>query len=75
MACFHSEVGAAVLDEHIEFLETAFVQKEGQTFAGRKLALCVLSVNALLTSAEFRTLATLDEFFDFICLYAHNLPR
>jgi hypothetical protein len=42
----HAEVGAAVLDEHVPFLEGALVQQQLQPLARGELALGVLRVDA-----------------------------
>jgi hypothetical protein len=39
----HAEVHAAVLDEHVPFLERAFVEQQLEPLAGRQLALLVLA--------------------------------
>ena len=48
----HAEVRAAVLDEHVVFLERAVVEQQLQTFAGGKLALGVLSLDPRLAAAQ-----------------------
>ncbi len=48
----HAEIGGAVGDERINLLESAFIEQQGQPFAGRQLALGVLSLDALCSSAE-----------------------
>jgi len=39
----HAEVGGAVFDEHVEFLERAVIQQQFQTLPRRQLALGVLA--------------------------------
>src|SRR5262245_28339745 len=48
----HAEIDAAVLDEHVELLEGAFVQQKLDAFARRELAAPMLRVDALLSTAE-----------------------
>jgi hypothetical protein len=47
----HAEVGAAVLDEHVPFLERAFVEQQLEPLARGELALAVLRGDALLAAA------------------------
>ena len=47
----HAEVRAAVLDEHVEFLETALVEKQGEPLPGGKFTFFVLGVDSFLASA------------------------
>ena len=51
---FHPEVGAAMGDEHVEFLEAAFVQQQVDPFARRQLAALVLGVDPRLTTPHTR---------------------
>jgi hypothetical protein len=48
----HAEVGTAVLDEHVPFLEGAFVEQQFEPLARGELALLVLRVDALLATAQ-----------------------
>jgi hypothetical protein len=41
-----------VLDEHVPFLERAFVEQQLQPLAGGELALLVLRIDALLAAAQ-----------------------
>ena len=50
----HAEVVAAVLDEHVPFLEARRVEQELEAFARRQLALGVLRVDALLAATQPR---------------------
>ena len=50
----HAEVVAAVLDEHVPFLERAGVEQQLDALARGELALGVLRVDALLAAAEAR---------------------
>ena len=72
MALVHAEVRAAVMDEHVVFFETAFVEKEGQTLARRKFSLFMLRSDALFAAAETGFCPTLNEFGDILSLYAHK---
>ena len=72
MALVHAEVRAAVLDEHVVFFETAFVEKEGQTLARREFTLFVLRFYALFAAAETGFGPALNEFGDVLSLYAHK---
>jgi hypothetical protein len=60
----HAEVGTAVLDEHVPFLEGAFVQQQFEPFARGQLALGVLRVDALLPTAQAGLGALALELFD-----------
>ena len=51
MRALHAELGATVLDEHIEFLERALVEEQFQAFARRQLAAPVLGIDARLAAA------------------------
>ena len=53
----HAEVGAAVLDEHVPFLEAAVVEEEGDALTGSQLALAMLRIDALLSAAKKRRVA------------------
>ena len=48
----HAEVVAAVLDEHVPFLEAAGVEEQLDPLARGELALGVLRIDALLAAAE-----------------------
>ena len=60
----HAEVGAAVLDEHVPFLEAAVVEKQLDAFARAELAFGMLRVDALLAAAPARGLALAFELFN-----------
>ena len=49
---FHAEIGAAVLDEHVELLERALVEQQLDALARGQLAAGVLRLDALLAAAE-----------------------
>jgi hypothetical protein len=57
LVAFHAKVGAAVLDEHVPFLERAVVQQQLDALARRQLAFLVLGVDALLSAAQAGQLA------------------
>ena len=52
LGLFHAELGATVLDEHVELLERALVHHQLDAFAGRQLALLVLRVDTGLAAAQ-----------------------
>ena len=58
----HAEVVAAVLDEHVPFLEARRIEQEVEAFARRQLAFCVLRIDALLAATEPRGSALFFEF-------------
>ena len=60
----HAEIGAAVFDEHVPFLETAFVEEQVDAFAGSQLALGVLGVDARLATAELGRVALVLQLLD-----------
>jgi hypothetical protein len=51
---FHAEIGAAMGDEHVEFLERAFVEQKLDPFARCQLALGMLGLDAALAAAGAR---------------------
>ena len=51
---FHAEVGAAVLDEHVELLEGALVEQKLDALARRELALGMLGGHAAFATAGAR---------------------
>jgi hypothetical protein len=60
----HAELGRAVLDEHVGFLERALVQQNVDAFAGGQLALAVLAGDAFLAAAEAGAGAALFQLFE-----------
>jgi len=60
----HAEVGAAVLDEHVELLERALVQQQVDPLAGGQLALGVLGGDPRLAAAGLGLIATTVEFVE-----------
>ncbi len=67
----HAEVGAAVLNKHVQFLETALVKEHVDALTGSEFALLVLLGNSLLATAQACFLATLDQLLDLIKLFSH----
>ncbi len=60
----HAEIGTLVLDEHVIFLERAFIEQGLDTLARGEFAFLVLAFNALLAAAETRTLAACFQLLD-----------
>src|SRR5208282_4531820 len=60
----HAEIDAAMLHEHVEFLERIMVEQQFDAFARRQLAAGVLGVDALLTAAEPGAFTTFVEDFE-----------
>ena len=60
-----------MVDEHVEFFKTAFVQKQGEPLASGQLALGVLVLDALPASTQPCRTPALDKILDFFLLYAH----
>jgi hypothetical protein len=60
----HAELVRAVLDEHVELLERAFVEQELDALAGGELAALVLRLDALVAAAGPRLFAALFEFVE-----------
>ena len=56
-----AEVLAAVLDEHVPFLEAALVEQQLDAFPGRQLAFGVLGLDPTLTASLAGRLAHLLE--------------
>ena len=54
LGLLHAEVGAAVLDVHVELLERVVVHEQADALACRELASAVLGVDAHLAAAEAR---------------------
>jgi hypothetical protein len=52
--------------EHVSLFEAAFVEQEGDAFAGSHFALRMLGVDALLATAETGLTAFLQQFLDFL---------
>ena len=52
LGLFHAEIGRAVLDEHVEFLERALVEQQLDALPRGQLAAGVLRLDALLAAAE-----------------------
>jgi hypothetical protein len=58
-ALLHAELGRAMLDEHVELLERAFIHQEFEPLAGGELAALVLRLDARCPAAEAGLLAAL----------------
>jgi hypothetical protein len=58
----HAEIGRAVLDEHIELLERAFVEEDFDALARGELAAFVLGLDARLAAAHPGDLAAALQF-------------
>ena len=71
MGFLHAEVCAAVLYEHVELLETAFVQKKSKALTGGELAFLVLSLDTLLAPAKLGLGPAFSELLNLICLNTH----
>ncbi len=54
LGLLHAEVGAAVLDVHVELLEGVVVHEQVDALAGRQLAAAVLGIDTHLPAAETR---------------------
>ena len=73
MGLVHSEIGAAVLNEHVVLLEAAFVEEHGNPFPRRVFPFLMLGIDSFLTSAHARFGPALYKFFDFFLLDTHNI--
>ncbi len=74
LGLLHAEFGRAVLDEHVEFLETALVEQEFDALPRGQLAAGVLCLDALFaTRPAARRRAALPGFsrMSFICSARH----
>ena len=60
----HAEIGAAVGDEHVEFLERAFVEQQIDTLPCGELAATVLRIDPCLTAAQTRIFAAPLQLFE-----------
>ena len=60
----HAEIGAVMLDIHVEFLEAAGIEQHVEPFARGQLALGVLGVDALLAAPQPRGGAATLQFGD-----------
>ncbi len=70
----HAEVRAAVLDEHVPFLEGARVEQQLDALARGELALRVLRVDALLAAAQARRGALVVELLDDVVHRSPSFP-
>ena len=48
----HAEISIAMLDKHVEFLETAMVEQQFNALSGSELAALVLGIDAGLATAK-----------------------
>ena len=71
MALVHPEIGASVLYKHVKFLKAAFVQQQGQAFAGRHFPFGVLGFDAFFTAAHAGFGPAFHQFLNIIRLDAH----
>ena len=69
----HAEIRAAMLYEHVEFLETALIQQQGEALTRRHLALPMLDVDPFLAPSERSGGAAFDEVGYFLTLYTHQM--
>ena len=67
----HAEVGATVLNKHVQLLEATLVKEHVDALTGSEFALLVLLGNGLLATTQACFLATLDQLLDFIELFSH----
>ena len=58
----HPEIGAAMRDEHVEFLETVRIEQQFDPFASGQLALGVLRVDPFLAAAQTGRLPAVLQF-------------
>ena len=61
-----TEIDGAMGHEHVSLFEAAFVEQDGDTFAGSHLALRMLGVDALLAATETGLTAFLQQFLYFL---------
>ena len=54
LGLLHAEIGATMLDEHVELLEALRIEEELDAFARRQLAAFMLGKNAPLAATEAR---------------------
>ena len=52
LGLLHAEIGAAVLDEHVELFEGVLIQQQLDAFARRQLAFRMLGIDAGLAAAQ-----------------------
>jgi hypothetical protein len=69
----HTEVGATVLDEHIEFFETACIEETLEALPCGEFSFLVLGVDALLSATEPGRSPAFYKFVDFVLLYVHRI--
>ena len=71
MLLLHPEVGAAVLYEHVVFLEGTLVQQHRYAFPSREFAFLVLSLDTLFAATESGRSPALNKSGNVFLLYAH----
>jgi hypothetical protein len=74
LGLLHSKIGATVLDEHVEFLEGALIEKKIDPLASRELAAPVLGIDARLTAALPRIGAALFKLGEYFLHFVMPLP-
>ncbi|CDD32820.1 unknown [Bacteroides sp. CAG:714] len=62
-----------MLDKHVQFLETAFIQQHGNTFTGCIFSFCVLFLDCFLATAQTSLGTERDQFFYFFKLVTHKI--
>ena len=67
----HPEIVAAMVDEHIIFLEAPLVQKQRNPLTCSEFPLRMLRIDPRLSAAQTRDRPLLDQFLDFFSLDAH----
>ena len=65
------ELGAAVLDKHVELFKRALVQKLGDTLAGCVFSFLVLSFYSFFTAAKLGIGPALNQFLYVVLLNGH----
>ena len=72
MVLLHSEVGATVGYEHIEFLEATLVEQHEESLSCSEFSFFVLGVDPLLTAAQTRLFPKGYQRLYFFELLTHN---
>jgi hypothetical protein len=73
LVLLHAELDRAMLDEHVEFLERAFIQQQLDALAGGQLAAGVLRLDALVAAALLGSGAAFVECFEDV-LHGNSVP-
>ena len=71
---FHTEIGAAMLDELADFREAPCIKEQIEPFPGRHLSFFVLLVNLLLTAAHFYLFELCFKLLDLFLHCCHKAP-